>query len=272
MQQRKEHRMAQETIEREFVVTAPASMTVSNVRGSVNIQAGSDDVVTVTAVKHLDTGDPDRTEIEIWQQEDGSVIAKTRYHEDGWRLFGRRQPCKVDYIVHVPRACDARIKCVSSKAAIEGLEGEFDVKTVSGKVILKDLSGRVKATSVSGAIFGTQLSGATEFESVSGKVHLVESDLPIVTGSSVSGHLVLETPLGEGPYRFKTVSGDMKLVLPTETGFTVGFRSMSGSFKTSLPATRSQRRGHNWHTELCGGGPDVHFSSVSGSLSVMSAA
>jgi hypothetical protein len=264
--------MAQETIEREFVVTAPASLTLANVRGSVNIQAGSDDVVTVTAVKHLDTGDPDRTEIEIWQQEDGSVIAKTRYHEDGWRLFGWRQPCKVDYTVHVPRACDAKVRCVSSKASVEGLEGEFNIKTVSGKVILQDLSGRVKATSVSGAIFGTQLSGATEFESVSGKVHLVESDLPVVTGSSVSGNLVLETPLGEGPYRFKTVSGDMKLVLPTETGFTVGFKSMSGNFETSFPATRSQRRGHNWHAELCGGGPDVHFSSVSGSLSVMSAA
>jgi hypothetical protein len=264
--------MTQETIEREFAVTAPASLMVANVRGSVDVQAGDNDVVAVTAVRHLDTGDPDRTEVEIWQEEDGAVIAKTRYQEGGWRLFGQRQPCKVDYTVRVPRACDVKVRCVSSRASVEGLEGEFDIKTVSGKMTLKDLSGRIKATSVSGAIFGTQLSGVTRFESVSGKVHLVESDLPIVTGSSVSGNLVLETPLGEGPYRFNTVSGDMKLVLPAETGFTVGFKSMSGNFKTSLPATQSQRRGHNWHAELCGGGPDVNFSSVSGSLSVMSAA
>ena len=264
--------MAQETIEREFAVTAPASILSATVRGPVDIQVGDNDVVAVTAVRHLDPGDPDQTEIEIWQEEDGSVIAKTRYHEGGWRLVGQRQPCKVDYIVHVPQACDVKVRCVSSKASVEGLQGEFDIKTVSGKMTLKDLSGRIKATSVSGAIFGTQLSGVTKFESVSGKVHLAESDLPIVTGTSVSGNLVLETPLGEGPYRFKTVSGDMKLVLPVETGFTIGFKSMSGNFKTSLPATRSQRRGHNWQAELCGGGPDVHFSSVSGSFSVMSAA
>ena len=186
--------MAQETIEREFAVTAPASIMLANVRGSVDIQVGDNDVVAVTAVRHLDTGDPDQTEIEIWQEEDGSVIAKTRYHEGGWRLVGQRQPCKVDYIVHVPQACDVKVRCVSSKASVEGLQGEFDIKTVSGKMTLKDLSGRIKATSVSGAIFGTQLSGVTKFESVSGKVHLAESDLPIVTGTSVSGNLVLETP------------------------------------------------------------------------------
>ncbi|MEE8391731.1 MAG: hypothetical protein V3S14_13185 [Anaerolineae bacterium] len=37
---------------------------------------------------------------------------------------------------------------------------------------------------------------------------LTESHLPIVTGSSVSGNLVLETPLSEGPYKLKTMSGE----------------------------------------------------------------
>ena len=264
--------MTQETIEREFAVTVPARLTLTNIRGAVDVQTGDGDVVTVSAIKLLDTGDADRTEIEIWQEEDGSVVAKTTYDEGGWRFFGRRQPCKVNYTVRLPRASDLKVGCVSSSASIQGLEGKTVVKTVSGKVVLKDLSGKVKATTVSGAILGQRIFGPTEFESISGRVYLTESDLPVVTGSSVSGELVLETPLAEGPYKFKTVSGSMKLLLPSEVGFTVGFNSISGNFKTSLPTTRSHRRGHNCQAELCGGGPEVRFNSVSGSLSVVSAA
>jgi hypothetical protein len=80
---------------------------------------------------------------------------------------------------------------------------------------------------------------------------------------------MLETSLGEGPYKFRTMSGDLKLVLPPETGCTIGFNSISGRLKTSLPTTRSRWQRHNWQAELQGGGPKVRFSSVSGDFSVM---
>ena len=261
--------MSQETIEREFGVDVPARLLVTNIRGSVDVQPGEDGVVLVTAVKRLDTGDPDRTEIEIRQEEDGRVTVKTIYQENIWRLLGQQRPCKVDCTVRVPRACVLKASGVSSRTVVQGLEGEFDIETVSGRVILSDLSGSVKASSVSGRISGERLSGPTEFKSVSGKVALTESHLPTVTGSSVSGDFTLQTPLGKGPYRFKTVSGDVRLILPPETGCTVGFSSMSGRLKTSVPTMRSQRQRHKWYGELQGGGPEVHFNSMSGNLSVM---
>ena len=263
--------MLQETIEQKFDVTTPACLTVTNIRGSVHVQPSDDGVVTITAVKHLETGDSDRTEIKIRQKEDGSVTVKTIFEESGWRLFASCHPCKVDYTVRVPRHCTLKVRGVSSSALVQGLEGEFDVKTVSGRVILKDLSGKIKATSVSGKILGERLVGPTDFESVSGKVSLTESHLPVVTGSSVSGDLVLETPLSEGPYKLSSMSGDLKLVLPPDTGCTIGFSSVSGRLKTSLPTTRSQWQRHKWQAELQGGGPQVHFSSISGDFSVMQA-
>jgi hypothetical protein len=261
--------MLQETIEREFSVVAPVRLRVKNIRGSVDVRPGDDGVATITAVKHLDTGDPDGTEIDIRQEEDGSLMVKTIFNKGFWQLFGRREPCKVDYVVRVPRTCFLKVGGVSSKTLVQGLEGEFYVNTVSGRVALSDLSGKIKVTSVSGKIVGERLDGPTDFESVSGKVHLIESNLPFATGSSVSGDLLLQTPLGEGPYGFKTVSGDVKLLLPPETGCTIGFSSMSGRLKTSLPTTRSQRWQHKRYTELQGGGPPIRFSSVSGNFSVM---
>jgi DUF4097 and DUF4098 domain-containing protein YvlB len=260
--------MLPETIEREFSVVTPVRLRVKNIRGSVDVRPGDNGVATITAVKHLDTGNPDWTEIDIRQEEDGSLIVETIF-KGFWQLCGRREPCKVDYVVRVPRACFLKVGCVSSKTLVQGLEGEFYIKTVSGRVALSDLSGTIKVTSVSGKIIGERLDGPTDFESVSGKVHLIESNLPIATGSSVSGDLLLQTPLGEGPYGFKTVSGDVKLLLPPETGCTIGFSSMSGRLKTSLPTTRSQRWNHKRYAELQGGGPPVRFRSVSGDFSVM---
>ena len=264
--------MRQETIERKFDVTSPVYLRVGNIRGSVDVQAGDDGVVSVVAVKYSETGDAERTEIEIEQEKDGSVIVKTLFEDEGWRLFGTHNPCKVEYSVRVPRECALKVNCVSSKASVQGLEGKFDVKTVSGRVTLRDLSGKIKATSVSGKILGDRLSGPTEFESVSGQVRLTESRLSIATGSTVSGDLLLETSLDEGPYKFNTMSGDLELVLPPETGCTIGFKSVSGRLKTSLPTTRSRWQRHKWQAELQGGGPEIRFNSVSGDFSVMQAA
>jgi len=261
--------MRQETIEQEFSVVEPVRLRVKNIRGSVDVRPCDDGVATITAIKYLDTGNPDWTEIDIRQEEDGSLVAKTIFEKGLWQLFNRREPCQIDYIVRVPRACFVKVGCVSGKTLVQGLEGEFYIKTVSGRVALSDLSGKIKVTSVSGKIVGERLDGPTDFESVSGKVHLIESNLPFVAGSSVSGDLLLQTPLGEGPYGFKTVSGDVKLFLPPETGCTVGFSSISGRLKTSLPTTHNQRWNHKRYAELQGGGAPVRFHSVSGNFSVM---
>ena len=225
--------------------------------------------MTVTAVKHLETGDPDHTTIHIEQKEDGRVVIKTRF--DGGRRLVTRQPCKVDYTVRVPRACDVEVRDVDSAISIQGLEGEIDVKTVSGKTRLSDLTGRVHATSVSGDVTCERISGPLAVESVSGDVSLAESDLPTVTGSSVSGDLVLQTALGEGPYTFKTVSGDVKLILPPEAGCRLELHSMSGRIKTPLPTTQSKRQFGRSYAELQSGGPHICLNSLSGDLSVVPA-
>ena len=187
-------------------------------------------------------------------------------------LFERKRPCKVDYVVHEPRTCTIKVRGVSSSASVQGLDGEFDVKTVSGRVMLKNLTGRIRAMSVSGQILGEQLSGPIEVESVSGDVCLAESSHPVVTGSTVSGDLMLGTRLGDGPYRFRTVSGDVRLVLPPDTGCTIGFNSISGRLNTSMPIARRQRRGCAWQADLQSGGPEVYFSSTSGDLEVVESA
>lgn len=259
--------MPEERVEKTFPVDGPAFLEVSNVCGAVDVQPGEDGVIRVEAVKRLDSGDPEHTGIEMTQDEDGCVRVKTRFRKGlGWFAI-RRGPCRVEYSLRVPHSCSVKVRCVSSKATVGGLEGKFDLETVSGAMRVQDLEGKIRLHSVSGKITGERLSGPVELDTVSGKVRLSASDMPSVEASSVSGALVLETALGEGPYRFRTVSGSVRLAVPAGSGCSVEVHSVSGRLRTTLPITRDwegDRRRRR--AEIQGGGTKVRFGSVSGDL------
>jgi hypothetical protein len=265
--------MRQETSTQSFDVSLPASLKLSNIRGSVLIQpfeAVEEARITVEAVKHLDSGDAGRTHIEISQQPGGGVTVATHFHEGGWLrlLFGAIWPCKVDYVVRVPRRCDIRLDCVSSEAAVLGLEGDFNIKTVSGEVHLQKLSGPLKINTVSGDVDGAGLAGPLRLETVSGKARLDQSGFESVKASSISGDLRLETPIGEGPYRFQSISGNVTLLVPADTRCSLVFHKLSGRATIDLPVTWHQ----NDRAELSGGGALVEFNTTSGNLRLSSSA
>ena len=264
--------MAQETIERKFTVTGPASVKVSNIRGLVDVQPGEEGVITVTAVKYADSGDADRTEIEIEQASDGSVRAKTDFRKRWEWLFDWRSPCRVDYTVRVPRACAVKVRGVSSDIVVRGLAGEFDLKTVSGPIRVSELSGRVAARGVSGDIHGEGITGPLEVETVSGEIGLTGSTLSSVMATSVSGSIAMDTLAGEGPYRFKSVSGRLEATVRSGTGWTVEMSSVSGRLRTELPITKDVSRDRQRTAEIQGGGPMIHFNTVSGDIRVQQAA
>jgi hypothetical protein len=260
--------MAQETIERQFTVTGPAMLRVSNINGLVAIQPGEDGVIAITAVKHEDRGDAERTEIDISQEADGSVRVKTQFHKRWEWIFDWRSPCRVDYTIRVPRACAVKVRGVTCDMSIQGLEGEINVRTVSGDVKLADLTGRLSARGVSGKIQGTGLEGPLEAETVSGDITLIGSSFPSVEATSVSGALAVEALTGSGPYRFKSVSGQLQVALPAGSGCKVEMSSVSGRLHSDLPITKEWGDGRQRGAEIQGGGPALHFKSVSGDMRV----
>lgn len=262
--------MAEEMFEQTFSVPAPARLALSNIRGSVKIVPGAEGEIAVRAIKYSDSGDAQGTQVVLAQEEDGIVKVETRYRENGGWFF-HHSPCKVDYMVRVPRQCSMSVSGVSNSAEIAGVEGEMKVSSVSGSIHLSGVSGTLKINAVSGRVSGERLAGPLTFETVSGGVSLLGGSLPIITGSTVSGGVTVETALGEGPYRFKSVSGGVTLRVPAGTACTVEMDSLSGGLRTSLPKTNShstRRHGPGGRevAELNGGGVRVLMNSVSGGL------
>ena len=257
--------MSQEIIEKTFNVDTPAKLTLSNIRGSVKILPGEDNTVKVTALKHQKSGDSERTEITLTQMGANHISVKTKYPDD-WFGFPTRKPCEVEYTVEVPKECSLKVSGVSNSTAIQGVEGEMDIKSVSGQMSLKDISGPLKINSVSGKVYGERLTGSLEFKTVSGKIHLDESHFPCIEGQTVSGNISLHTPILNGPYQFKSVSGNVELFIPANTACTAVIKSLSGRIKTPLSTTSSHINAGNSRLEIHGGGVEVRSKSVSGSL------
>ena len=263
--------MTVEIIEKTFTCSDSPGLTLTNIRGSVNIQPAQNGQITVIASKNVKSGDAENTRIELSQSADGSVKASTHYDKSGIRFLSTWRPCKVDYDVRVPEDCSLKIRGVSNSAIIEGIFGIMDLSTVSGDLDCRSLSGEFKVKTVSGDVCGESMSGRVQFETVSGDIRLKGCDFPWLKGKTVSGDILIETPLGDGPYNFDAVSGDIKLEIPPSTGVTIHSTSLSGDIRTSSQISTSNHSWNNRKVEVQGGGVEIHHHSVSGDLFLINA-
>ena len=257
--------MSDDIMEKTFQVTAPARLSVSNIRGSVTVQPGDPGVIHATAVKH-NGFDGGKYSVEMVQNADGSVRVETRSHES---MFGfLAHPPKVEYTLRVPQEIQLDVTCISATVDARSLSGKFKLRTVSGRINLADLSGQLNLNTVSGDISGTNLTGPLEVEAVSGRVQALDSSFATASVSTVSGNMHLQTALQDGPYNFSSVSGNVHLVVPEDTRCSAELKSVSGNIRSSFPATTS-RLGHGLKiVQVQGGGTAVRMKSVSGSLSI----
>jgi DUF4097 and DUF4098 domain-containing protein YvlB len=257
--------MSHETTEKTFKVDAPAILTLSNIRGSVEILPGEDNFIHIEAIKKIASGDEDRTKIVITQVDSNHVSVKTKFRNGG-KIFPSHKPCKVDYIARVPKVCSLKISGVSNTTTIQDVDGEMAIHTVSGPIKLEDISGSIMIDTVSGRVSGNRVGGPLSLNTVSGNIYLHNSHFPRIDGHTVSGKVSLQSSIVKGPYHFKSVSGDVDFFVPVDSTITAILKSISGRIKTPLTITSSRINGGNSTLEIQGGGVEVQVKSVSGSL------
>ncbi len=255
-----------EIIEETFSCSDNPQLNLSNIRGSVTIQASEGGMISVKAHKHLNTGDGENTLVELGQTDDGTVVVRTRYDYKGFRFFQKWVPCKVDYEIRVPEKCSLKVRGVSSSASIAGINGTQDISSVSGDVNLQDLAGELRIKVVSGDVFGEKLSGISKLETVSGDITINKSNISKISGKTVSGDLIIESLMGDGPHDFNSVSGDIRLYLPRGRGVTISSSSLSGSIRNSLTSSQSSHTRNKHRIQIEGGGIEINHNSVSGDI------
>jgi hypothetical protein len=261
--------MTSDSLERTFTCPESPQLTLSNIRGSVEIRPGEAGVITVRASKLIDSGDADNTRIQFSQSDSGIVKVATRYDNHWYRFFYRPRPCKVDYVVSAPENCVLKVRGVSNTAKIESMKGGLDISTVSGPLQLFSIGGNIQVKTVSGDITGESISGSGYLTGVSGDISLRDCQFQVLKAKTVSGDITLQSSLGEGPFDFDSVSGDIQLEVPAALGVTVVSSSLSGDVKTTSPISHMNQSDQHRRFEIMGGGVEIHHHSVSGDLIIL---
>ena len=240
------------------------TLDLSNISGDVRVTGTGGNEITVEAVKRVRHRDPDEARrllqqlrVDITTVGDRVEVRTTypRRNSSGERGISAR----VDYTISVPAGAAVAVKTISGDTSVTKVNGEVRAESVSGNVtvigtpnlaLAKTVSGDVTARDVEGASnlsLGT-VSGSVvasghkarslECGSVSGDVHLSGIQVERLLAKSVSGTIEFDAELVRGGrYDFGSHSGDIRIVLTSETGFELDASTFSGSVRSDFPVT-----------------------------------
>lgn len=224
------------------------SIKVNWTNGKINIEAydGEDTVISETEVAEKENK-------LRWRVEDG--VLKIQQMAAGMR-FGLKQTPKKTLTVKIPSNVAEGLKAVTSdsvsaEVTITGISAsdKIEIDTVSGGANLKNIkTEKLDIDTVSGSI-----KAAGEFTEL-------ESD-------SVSGDVTISTATPLKKLDCDSTSGNIRLTIPKNSGFTLKADTVSGDISCGLPAVSESK-----NRRVCGdGSADFETDTVSGDLIITSA-
>lgn len=224
------------------------SIKVNWTNGKINIEAydGEDTVISETEVAEKENK-------LRWRVEDG--VLKIQQMAAGMR-FGLKQTPKKTLTVKIPSNVAEGLKAVTSdsvsaEVTITGISAsdKIEIDTVSGGANLKNIkTEKLDIDTVSGSI-----KAAGEFTEL-------ESD-------SVSGDVTVSSATPLKKLDCDSTSGNIRLTIPKNSGFTLKADTVSGDISCGLPTVSEGK-----NRRVCGdGSADFETDTVSGDLIITSA-
>jgi hypothetical protein len=268
--------MIQNTDTIRHTIGAGGRFAVSLVEGTVRVRGVDGDEVRANVHYEIDARSSDEAtrvhdavrlaerrgdgflEIEETRAEGSWPEALARLVRGGWRKAGMT----VD--VEVPRAANVRVRVVSGDAHVEGTTALLEVRSVSGDITVRSVTGDLVLDTVSGDARVTGLGDLSlRGRTVSGDV---TASTPRVTESrltTVSGDIELEGAFGAGEHRVESASGDLRLAVLG--ALTVDVTGIAADVRSDIEHRIEGSMGHRRVT-VRGGGPEVRFRTMAGSL------
>ena len=231
-----------ERFEQTYPLSSNGRVSVSNVNGSIVIEAWDRNEVKLEAVKTADTKEHlADVQIKIDAQKD-SFSVETDYgswknNNGTWKNknYGRLE---VQYKLSVPR-----------NAVLD------EIETVNGSVSISNVMGRVNASAVNGNVKATNLRGAAEISTVNG---VTEADFDSLENTN--------------KISLSTVNGQVRLMIPSDADATIKAETVNGNITNDFGLTVRKEKysgGRNLYGKVGNGTAKIDMDSVNGALSVL---
>jgi DUF4097 and DUF4098 domain-containing protein YvlB len=281
----------EEVINEQYPLEKDGEVRVKNISGNIVVTTWDKNEVKIEARKKADSQkELEKIHVDI-DSHDNSISINTEYDKSFHFSFfsgfdGNRS--SVDYELIVPDKAEISLESVSGNIRVTSIGGDLELKTVSGAIKVVSAGKDVTANSVSGSIYLEGAAGDATLETVSGRITVDEilgavsaktvsggidlmsgSEVKEVRAETVSGSIRAKYMLGKGAHAFKTVSGGIRMELPTNSGFNVNAQTFSGSIDSDFEITMSGKIDNKNIKGIVGnGGPELSMESFSGSISL----
>lgn len=225
-----------ERFEQIYPLKASGKVSVSNVNGSITVEAWDRPEVKLEAVKIADSREHlAEFSVKINSQPDYLEV-ETEYEKQNNRQYGRNYKTEVQYRLTVPRS-----------AVLD------EIETVNGEISISNMTNITKASAVNGKVVAVNLQGTAQLSTVNGTV---EADFDrLQTASKIS---------------LNTVNGTVNLTIPSDANATLKADTVNGNISNEfgLPVRIGKYVGKDLYGRIGSGDVQIKLNSVNGGLSV----
>lgn len=226
-----------EKFEQSYPLNANGRVNVSNVNGSITVEAWDRNEVKLEYTKVADTKERlADVEIRIDSRADYFSVetdyGKWRKSNDGWRS-GK---------------LNVEIKLMAPRGAMLN-----EIETVNGSVAVSNFTNYTKVSAVNGSVKANNLRGTAKLSTVNGEVAADFDRLE--SGSKIS---------------LDTVNGKVNLSIPSDSNATLRADSLNGNIANDfgLPVRKGKYIGRDLYGKIGSGDVQIKLDSVNGSLTV----
>lgn len=227
-----------EVIQRQWPASAIRTVEVNGIDGSLSVEAGTADQVTLIARVRSAGIEPHKREdnhgfFETELNGDTLHIGQKRHRPHISFPFLFRPKVEIDYELRVPPTVAMDLKMINGRIASRGVNGATDVTTVNGPIEVETGgSNELSARTVNGSVHAKFL---TDFRGA----------------------------------RLKTVNGGVEALLPSTASFTCDLSQVNGDFEASFPLSIHSHPGSRRVSgQVNGGHFELQITTVNGDVEV----
>ena len=229
-----------ERFEKTYPLNSNGRISISNVNGSITIEAWDRNEVKLEAVKIADSKERlAEVEIKVDSKQDALTIS-TEYGtwKNGSRNWNCNKNCRleVQYKLMVPQ-----------KAVLN------EVETVNGSVSISNMTNVTNASAVNGSVKAMNLRGTARIETVNGTT---EASFDSLNSNS--------------KINLSTVNGQVNLLIPSDVDATIKADTVNGNISNEfgLPVRKGKYVGRDLYGKVGDGSVKINLDSVNGGLNI----
>jgi len=292
------------TFDRNYTVTGPIRLEITNASGDIDITGSGDGRVHVRGDVRASGFGFDNPQKRLDDTVANPPIEQT---EDAIRIgkeMSRMRNVSIAYIIQVPRNAEVSVTVASGAQTIRGVRGPVKVQAASGSIRVEKIERYTQLTTTSGSVSATDVGDDLRVSSASGSVTVskVRGDVDVnalsgvlrisnpggrveagtasgdvdiqgaahdVKAHAASGRVSVQgNPGAENYWELKTASGGVQLAVPASANFRLSAEAVSGEIRSDTPIVIEEQGKHSLRAHMGNGGGRVDIHTVSGEIRI----